>query len=210
MYALADGRRLALTIDTAVSPRDDGDATPLSISPSAAGLRRLLQVRKRRADEARAGEGCRPDWARAERSLAPATTEPSKHCGAGSASLAVDPVGNVFPCVQWRVPLGNLHERRISEIWRSSSRLPEVREQASAARRLLPALGLDPRRAPFCPGLARQRSPRIAPPPLSRRRRNGGDRRRGRRGGRPGRVGPASPPADPPFDPVRGVGPVAG
>ena len=158
MYALADGRRLALTIDTAVSPRDDGDATPLSISPSAAGLRRLLQVRKRRADEARAGEGCRPDSARAESSLAPATTEPSKHCGAGSASLAVDPVGNVFPCVQWRVPLGNLHERRISEIWRSSSRLQEVREQASAARRLLPALGLDPRRAPFCPGLAEQRT----------------------------------------------------
>ena len=44
----------------------------------------------------------------------------SKHCGAGSATVTVDPFGNVYPCVQWRRRVGNLHEQSIQTTWRQS------------------------------------------------------------------------------------------
>ena len=79
---------------------------------------------------------------------------PSKHCGAGSSGIAVDPYGNVYPCVQWRRPVGNLHRQTIREIWHGSADLAEVRRthrggQGEARGRRPGGQLLN-----FCPGLA--------------------------------------------------------
>ena len=66
----------------------------------------------------------------------------------------IDPYGAVLPCVQWRVPAGNLHEARVTEIWASSGMLREVRETTRAARRKLEGLGDAGLVANFCPGAA--------------------------------------------------------
>jgi radical SAM protein with 4Fe4S-binding SPASM domain len=38
-------------------------------------------------------------------------------CGAGRSSLAIGPDGQVYPCVIWREPLGNILEKTFGEIW---------------------------------------------------------------------------------------------
>lgn len=48
-------------------------------------------------------------------------------CGAGRNVCAVDPVGNLYPCLQLPVKLGNLTRRRFADIWRNSAWLKRWR-----------------------------------------------------------------------------------
>ncbi len=79
---------------------------------------------------------------------------PQKHCGAGSSGIAVDPYGNVYPCVQWRRSVGNLHERSIREIWTGSSDLAEIRDLTTRAKRMVDGYGAAGPLLNFCPGAA--------------------------------------------------------
>ena len=158
--ALADRLELPLQIDPEVSPRDDGDREPQSIAPSRAGVRRLFELLAERAAAARqgaAGEAApapqAPQAMRlADDGLAPAAAE--KHCGAGSSGIAVDPFGNVYPCVQWRRPVGNLHEQSIRDIWAASSGLADVRSLTVAAKKMVDGFGAAGQLLNFCPGNA--------------------------------------------------------
>lgn len=140
MYALCDELGVPLRFDLQVSPRDDGDRSPLAIAPSAAGIRELMRVENERA-------------ARFEECAAPSASSaaPAKHCGAGSAGIAIDPYGNVYPCVQWRRAVANLHERSMREIWADA--FVRVRDETTEAARVVAA---HPRGTllNFCPGLA--------------------------------------------------------
>jgi radical SAM protein with 4Fe4S-binding SPASM domain len=48
-------------------------------------------------------------------------------CGAGHVSVNINPYGDVTPCVQMPIKLGNLREQSFSEIWNHSQRLVELR-----------------------------------------------------------------------------------
>src|SRR5262249_28958053 len=71
----------------------------------------------------------------------------------GSSGIAVDPFGNVVPCVQWRRAAGNLHEQRIGEIWARSRGLADVRALTVAIKQRLSGEA-DASLFNFCPGLA--------------------------------------------------------
>jgi MoaA/NifB/PqqE/SkfB family radical SAM enzyme len=137
-------------IDPEVKPKDDGDQSPLAIEASAEG-----QARYKRALEARAKRDVAvtelPSPSPDRKAIMVGT---DKHCGAGSNSIAVDPYGRILPCVQWRVPVGNLHERRLTEIWAGSGTLGEVRETTKAVRRKIESLGAVGMASNFCPGAA--------------------------------------------------------
>ena len=149
MYEIADRFGVQLQIDPEVTPRDDGDLSPLDISPTASGLERLFRHRAERASRlnvesviAKQGDS---DVG------APST---DKHCGAGSSGIAVDPVGNVYPCVQWRVPIGNVHRQDLATIWRGEA-VNEIRDLTVAARDELQHVEDQGRYLNFCPGAAR-------------------------------------------------------
>jgi MoaA/NifB/PqqE/SkfB family radical SAM enzyme len=152
MVALADSLAVPLQFDPVVSPRDDGDRSPLALAPTIAGQRRLARMEVAQARAA---------------GLATAAPEPSptetpctgeggggKHCGAASGGVAVDPWGTVLPCVQWRVPLGSLHESSMRAIWEGSAAAREVRRLAGEARAVVAAHGPPAGYLRFCPGLA--------------------------------------------------------
>ena len=148
LFAIAERFDLPLTIDPEVTPRDDGDPSPLDISPSAEGLRRLVKAQRRQAGS-RGVELMREG----DTVTARASGEASKmHCGAGSGGIAVDPYGDVFPCVQWRRPIGNLHERRLTEIWTGNDELEAIRRLTVAAKAKLDAA--QEKVTGFCPGVA--------------------------------------------------------
>jgi len=141
MYALADSLGLPLRFDLQVSPRDDGDRTPLNVAPTDEGIRALMRVE----DELRSKLPEMPE-------PAPSASAPSaKHCGAGSAAIAVDPYGNVYPCVQWRRAVANLHERSIPDIWTDA--FGGIRSEAEEAKRVVSAHP-NGKLLNFCPGLA--------------------------------------------------------
>jgi MoaA/NifB/PqqE/SkfB family radical SAM enzyme len=168
MLALTDSLGLPLQIDPEVTPRDDGDREPLAIAPSRAGMERLFAVQAARARAQSAGLTVGKS---ADDGTLPAPVE--KHCGAGSAGVAVDPFGNVYPCVQWRRPVGNLHRQTIREIWAGSAGLREVRELTVRAKEVVEAQGPHGALMGFCPGSAATRSGeplRVYPEALERRR----------------------------------------
>jgi radical SAM protein with 4Fe4S-binding SPASM domain len=165
MFAIADRLGVRLQFDPEVTPRDNGDRSPLAIQATLEGLRRLYEIEARRA-EARSqstygsGEGLGTplpgefrEVVRQGDALPSGSTE-GTYCGAGSGAIAVDPFGNVYPCVQWRRPLGNLQEKRLQEIWNSSQEAHKVRD---LGRKIASRLkGEEPELMSFCPGIAEQ------------------------------------------------------
>jgi MoaA/NifB/PqqE/SkfB family radical SAM enzyme len=153
MLALADELEVPLQLDPEVTPRDDGDVEPLSIAPSRQGLERLFALQ---AERARSGAAAVSVAREGDEEMG--AMGPTKHCGAGSAGIAVDPYGNVYPCVQWRRPVGNLHEQSIREIWTGSAGLREVRELTAQAKGVVDAWGPAGPLLNFCPGSAATRT----------------------------------------------------
>ncbi|HEX4963944.1 MAG TPA: radical SAM protein [Thermoanaerobaculia bacterium] len=149
MLDLAGALELPLQVDPEVTPRDDGDREPLQVTPSREGVLRLFRLQTERG---RALGGEAPLPVRSADEIAPAPA--GKHCGAGSAGLAVDPFGNVYPCVQWRRPVGNLHRQTLKEIWQGSAGLAEVRELTVRAAEVVGAHGPRASLLNFCPGMA--------------------------------------------------------
>lgn len=149
MFALCHRMGLQLNVDPEVTPRDDGDQSPLSIAPSADGLRNLIRTQRHWAQKG-AGQASATPAVPVKMLGAPRRTS-AKHCGAGSSSLAIDPFGSVYPCVQYRRAAGNLHQHRIASIWRGENAvLEEIRKENRAVKALVLEQGI----SAYCPGAA--------------------------------------------------------
>src|SRR5581483_6959230 len=48
-------------------------------------------------------------------------------CSAGHTACYISPYGDVFPCVQFPLPCGNVKRERFTDIWQNSAQLQEVR-----------------------------------------------------------------------------------
>jgi len=48
-------------------------------------------------------------------------------CSAGNSACYVSPYGDVYPCVQFPLPSGNVRRQKFADIWRHSPQLNEVR-----------------------------------------------------------------------------------
>lgn len=155
MFDLADSFGLPLQVDPEVTPRDDGGREPLAVAPSREGVASLFRLQAERARRSHAA-GASLVARGGDDGTVPAS--PEKHCGAGSAGIAVDPYGNVYPCVQWRRPVGNLHRQSIREIWTGSTGLAEVRDLTVQVKQKIAAFGPSGPLLNFCPGSAATRT----------------------------------------------------
>ena len=150
MFELADRFGLILSLSPTVTPRDDGDTSPLAIAPSPEAVKALYAYLDRRIPDGPAGGTCTGE-------SGPPGNE-QKNCGAGAAGLAVDPFGNVYPCVQWRRPLGNLHEQAIDEIWRTSPALADIRRINEQAHARIASMGEEAIGHSHCMGLSEEKT----------------------------------------------------
>ncbi len=162
IFALAAALGVPLSVDTRLTPRDDGDLSPLDLTASLAGMRSVMDLQ-------RAAAASQNPAATREEAITPG--ESCHHCGAGAATLAVDPGGQVYPCVQWRRSIGSLHEHSVAELWHGSRELAEVRGVTQAVKQQFAAWPAEERPAGFCPALAEQRtgSPLTLDPEVRRR-----------------------------------------
>jgi MoaA/NifB/PqqE/SkfB family radical SAM enzyme len=146
MYAITDALGVSLRFDLQVSPRDNGDRTPLDIAPTLDGIKALMRADDRRYAAFAPGDAVARPVLDDEM---PAPQD--KHCGAGSAGIAIDPYGNIYPCVQWRRSVANLHETTIGALWGSA--FDEIRGLTAEAKGVV-AQHPRGRLLNFCPGLA--------------------------------------------------------
>jgi MoaA/NifB/PqqE/SkfB family radical SAM enzyme len=153
IFAIADRFGVPIDCDPQITPRDNGDPSPMGLAPSPDGVKKLFRILEQRR---LAKSGAVPGAVR------PAAPEkeaaPSKHCGAGSSGLTVDPVGNVLACVQWRRPVGNLHRESIREIWASSLALGEIRKKSEEVAQFVRTAGPSVERSGYCPASAEQQT----------------------------------------------------
>ena len=151
IFQLADQLGIRLQISPEVTPRDNGDRDVLSLSPSITGIRQVFRLR---ASRARTTETDKVQVAVGREADEGLVTPDEKYCGAGSSGIAVDPFGNVYPCVQWRRPVGNLQDQSIKEIWSQPERFSDVRNELVEAKKLVNSYGSKGHLLGFCPGLA--------------------------------------------------------
>ena len=156
MFALADDLGVPLQFDPEVTPRDNGDISPLLLTASQAGKQKMYRLSAERALKTTLSRQNEMQSIPVRSAGQPAdeasaiSPERLKSCGAGSTNLAIDPFGNVYPCVQFRRAVGNIHEQSVKTIWDSSAPLKEIRGLAYQARDLAVASGMDT----YCMGSA--------------------------------------------------------
>jgi radical SAM protein with 4Fe4S-binding SPASM domain len=116
--ALAEELGVECTIDPTVTPMMDGDRSVLALGVGNQGLHEVFR------DQNLVGnvdEFCAiPDPADEDSLLA-------LPCSAGHTSCYVSPYGDVYPCVQFPLPTGNVRKQRFIDIWRDSDKMKEVR-----------------------------------------------------------------------------------
>lgn len=113
VIALAKELGVHALLDTMITPMMDGDRTPLALNASEDALKVVFDDPTFAADIAEMSE---------------CTTEMDHvPCSAAHSFCYVSPYGDVYPCVQFPLPSGNVRKQRFIDIWNHSEQLNEVR-----------------------------------------------------------------------------------
>jgi len=120
VQALAARMGVGYNVDPTITPMMDGERSilDLNIAPG-----ELEQVFHESTLVGNAEEFCAPPSG----PLAHADALDSLPCSAGHTACYISPYGDVFPCVQFPLPSGNVRKTRFLDIWRHSPQLKEVR-----------------------------------------------------------------------------------
>jgi radical SAM protein with 4Fe4S-binding SPASM domain len=142
--ALAAELGAKCTLDPTITPMMDGDRSILELNVDKAALREVFR------DAALVGnveEFCAPPQG------VDADALDMLPCSAGHTACYVSPYGDVYPCVQFPLPSGNVRRTKFVDIWRDSPQLKEVR---SITLRDMPSCSQCTHGATCtrCPGLA--------------------------------------------------------
>jgi len=105
-------------MDPTVTPMMDGDRSILDLNVDEGALREVFQ---NGALVGNVEEFCAPPQGPDDEAL------DSLPCSAGHTACYVSPYGDVYPCVQFPLPCGNVRRTKFADIWRHSPQLNEVR-----------------------------------------------------------------------------------
>lgn len=105
-------------LDPTITPKMDGDMSILNLRIPGSELR---QVFRNESLIANVQEFCAPPQPASEDELE------SFPCSAGHRACYISPYGDVFPCVQFPLPSGNVRRQKFLDIWRYSPQLADVR-----------------------------------------------------------------------------------
>jgi len=117
--ALAAELGAQFTMDPTITPMMDGDRSILDLNVDEAALREVF--RNESLVGARIEEFCAPPQGPDADQL------DMLPCSAGHTACYVSPYGDVYPCVQFPLPSGNVRSTKFVDIWRDSPQLNEVR-----------------------------------------------------------------------------------
>jgi len=139
---LAESLGCHAEFDPVITPRDDGDTSPLALQADREFLEKLWS----------------PEYADVTHEEVPVPRNDTKiqaNCGTGRSTIALDPYGNIYPCVQWRRSAGLITEvEDLRALWTESPVLEEVRRIALEIPRTTLKTCESGEFCSFCPGVA--------------------------------------------------------
>lgn len=118
VIALAKELGVHYTLDPTITPKIDGDMSILSLRPEGSELRNIFRNSDLVGD---VEEFCAPPPPPGEDIME------GYPCSAGHTACYISPYGDVFPCVQFPLPTGNVRKQKFLDIWRGSPELEQVR-----------------------------------------------------------------------------------
>jgi AdoMet-dependent heme synthase len=116
--ALAAELGVECSLDPTVTPMMDGNRSTVALGVDQGALRQVFR------DTALVGD---VDEFCAIPAPAGEDEMESTPCSAGHTACYVSPYGEVFPCVQFPLPTGNVRHQRFVDIWRDSEQMNDVR-----------------------------------------------------------------------------------
>jgi len=118
VIALAKELGVPYTLDPTITPKMDGDTSILSLRIPGSELQQVFRDRELVSN---VKEFCAPPPPPGEDVME------GYPCSAGHTACYISPYGDVFPCVQFPLPCGNLRQQKFLDIWHNSRQLQEVR-----------------------------------------------------------------------------------
>ena len=118
VQALAGDLGVTYTLDPTITPKMDGDTSILSLRIAGSELNSVFH---------------NPDLVGNVEEFCAPPPPPDEGimdgypCSAGHTAAYITPYGDVFPCVQFPLPSGNVRKQKFIDIWRDSPALHEVR-----------------------------------------------------------------------------------
>jgi radical SAM protein with 4Fe4S-binding SPASM domain len=103
LRALAKELDAQFRYDVIITPKDTGELDPLKHRMSHAAMVALFR-----------------DEIEPEQWLTRNITDATRTCGIASKGIAIDPYGNVYPCIQVRIAAGNVRRQTLGEIWETA------------------------------------------------------------------------------------------
>jgi radical SAM protein with 4Fe4S-binding SPASM domain len=142
VQALAEELGVLAQLDPTVTPMMDGDRSVLALNANLDTVREVFRDQGEFVEEF-----CGVPGGATEDTL------DSAPCSAGHTACYVSPYGDVYPCVQFPLPSGNVRRTKFVDIWKHSEQLNEVR---SITLRDLPSCSqcVHVGSCTRCPGLA--------------------------------------------------------
>ncbi len=116
--ALARELGVTYSLDPTITPKIDGDRSILNLRVSGSELNQLFREDDLVGD---AEQYCAPPPPPGEDEMQ------ALPCHAGHTTIYISPYGDVFPCVQFPLPSGNVRRQKFIDIWQNSTALKEVR-----------------------------------------------------------------------------------
>jgi len=111
MHRMAQLMEMPCRFDATVTPKNDGNLSPLELQLAQPALIALMKGDDEIAqilNPPLAGDGPGP-------------------CSAGRSYCGVSPTGDVVPCIMMPIPVGNVRKQSFRDIWRGDNFLDEVR-----------------------------------------------------------------------------------
>jgi AdoMet-dependent heme synthase len=118
VQALAAELGAHFTVDPTITPHINGDRSLLRLNIDRNALREIMN------DKTIAGQ---EDQFIAVAPGADEDVMDAIPCSAGHSACYVSPYGDVYPCVQFPLPSGNVRQQKFIDIWKYSPQLEEVR-----------------------------------------------------------------------------------
>lgn len=118
VMALAKELGVSYTLDPTITPKMDGDTSVLALRIPGSELTQIFRSHELVGN---VEEFCAPPPPPGEDIM------DGFPCSAGHTGCYISPYGDVFPCVQFPLPSGNLRQQKFLDIWNHSSQLKEVR-----------------------------------------------------------------------------------
>lgn len=118
VQALARQLGVTYTLDPTITPKMDGDTSVLSLRIDGSELNAVFRNQDLVGN---VEEFCAPPPPPGEDIM------DGYPCSAGHTAAYITPYGDVFPCVQFPLPSGNIRRQKFIDIWRDSPALLEVR-----------------------------------------------------------------------------------